>query len=341
MFRRFVIPLAVAIGVCSTSPMALAQTVDEATQDAARVLGKAGLELFDKGDFATALPKFQQAYSLYQAPTLGLLSARCLAKLGLSRDAIARYREVAAMDLGPSPTEAFVAAKKTAEQEGAELYAKVPKVLVVISGAQLNEVAVTIDGKPVDSADLSEPQLVEAGARHIEGKKGDQSVSVEVTAAEGQTANAALNFTPKKEAPKAAAPPPPAPGFWTPKTHKIAGFIGVGLGGAGILTGAILSGVVTSKKSFLDGEGGCVDGACPEGVKGDVNTYNKLRVGTTVSYVVGAALGGAGVALLLTAPREGAPPPGAPPAKKASDRGGGLSAELSIGLSSLMLKGEF
>lgn len=345
MFGRFIIPLAVAIGVCSMSPMALAQPVDQATQDAAKTLGRAGLDLYDKGDFPAALPKFKLAYSLYQAPTLGLFFARCLAKLSLNRDAIARYREVAALDLGPSPPDAFIEAKKTAETEGNELYAKVPKALISIKGAQANEVAVTIDGNPIDSEDLSELVVLDPGPRHIEGKKGAETVAVDVTAVEGKNEDVTLNFVVKQEPPKPVAPPPPpSSGFMTPKTQRLFGFIGIGLGGAGIAAGAILSGLVTSKKSFLDGDGGCVDGGCPEDVKGDVNTYNRLRIGTTVSYVLGAAFGGAGIALLLTAPREPAPPPGAPsakPAKKASGRGEGLSAELSIGPASLMLKGEF
>src|SRR5690348_3099545 len=106
MSGRLVISIAIALGALVIAPGAGAQqNVDQATSDAARTLGRAGLDLFDKGDLTGALAKFEQAYSLYKAPTLGLLSARCLAKVGRLHDAYDRYREVASLDLGASPAQ--------------------------------------------------------------------------------------------------------------------------------------------------------------------------------------------------------------------------------------------
>src|SRR5262245_33156887 len=67
---------------------------DAATLEAARALGRAGLDLFDKGDCPAALDKLLPAYALYKAPTLGLAAARCEVKLGRLASAEQTYREV-------------------------------------------------------------------------------------------------------------------------------------------------------------------------------------------------------------------------------------------------------
>ena len=64
------------------SPRPRAPTADAAARSTARKLGQEAVKLYEAGDYAGALEKFNTADSLVPAPTLGLYAARCLAKLG-------------------------------------------------------------------------------------------------------------------------------------------------------------------------------------------------------------------------------------------------------------------
>lgn len=112
MSRRHPTPLAVLLAALALAPPAFAQPPDEAAQSAARTLGLAALTLYDQGDYPRALEKFEQAYLVYKAPTLGLGAARCLVKLGKLVAASERYSEVARTELDPSATIAFRQAKE-------------------------------------------------------------------------------------------------------------------------------------------------------------------------------------------------------------------------------------
>ena len=54
---------------------------DAATKEKARALGNKGLSFYDNGEFKPAMEHLEQAFRLYPAPTLGLYSARALAKM--------------------------------------------------------------------------------------------------------------------------------------------------------------------------------------------------------------------------------------------------------------------
>ena len=51
-----------------------AQKVDDATRGAARTLGNDGVKAYQANDYATANEKFDKAYKLVRAPSLGLWS---------------------------------------------------------------------------------------------------------------------------------------------------------------------------------------------------------------------------------------------------------------------------
>jgi tetratricopeptide (TPR) repeat protein len=106
----------------------------------------------------------------------------------------------------------------------------------------------------------------------------------------------------KAEAESAAAAPPPAP---PPKPEeriviverpvestgngmRVAGWVSLAVGGAGLIAGTT-TGVLAMKKGS-DLEGPCSQG-CPPALHDDNNTYNALRTWTTV----GLAVGGVGV----------------------------------------------
>lgn len=287
------------------APAAFAQAPDEAAQSAARTLGLAALVLYDKGDYPRALEKFEQAYLVYKAPTLGLGSARCLVKLGRLVAASERYNEVARIELDPSASIAFRQAKQEAELEGKELEAKLPKLTLVVEGASPDEISVTLDGRPIDTSSLGAPLPVDPGVHKAEVRRGATKVAGEATVAEGEGKTMILLLPAEK--PKSASSggnssTPPAASGDSGASRRTLAWVAIGAGAAGLIAGSVMTGLTASKKSYLDGEGGCQDGRCPPGTEGDVDAYNALRIGSTIGFVVGAASGALGVTLLLTAP---------------------------------------
>ena len=83
--RAFGVLLVVScIGLLSTRP-AWGQGSDEAARAAARLLGTSGVEAFQNGQYAAATESLEKAYQVLRAPSLGLWSARALAKDGQAR----------------------------------------------------------------------------------------------------------------------------------------------------------------------------------------------------------------------------------------------------------------
>ena len=83
--------------------------------------------------------------------------------------------------------------------------------------------------------------------------------------------------------------------------QRTLGWVGIGVGGAGILFGTVTGLMAVSSRSDLDAHG-CLDNGCYVDQKDDVDSYNALRTTSTVGFVVGFVGAAAGVTLLLTAP---------------------------------------
>jgi hypothetical protein len=84
--------------------------------------------------------------------------------------------------------------------------------------------------------------------------------------------------------------------------QRTASWILIGVGGVGVVTGAITGAMVLSKKSTLDED--CRDARCPITVDDTRKSYNSLRTITTVAFIAGGVAGAAGMVLLLTAPSQ-------------------------------------
>src|SRR4051812_4084136 len=82
---------AVVIALALLAAPARAQSLDDSTRSAARGLGEEGIALFDRGDYAGALARFERAEAVVRMPTLSLRAAWCLEKLGRLVEAAERY----------------------------------------------------------------------------------------------------------------------------------------------------------------------------------------------------------------------------------------------------------
>jgi hypothetical protein len=83
------------------------------------------------------------------------------------------------------------------------------------------------------------------------------------------------------------------------------GWVALGVGAAGLLTGAVAGIVIMSNTSLRND---CPNGACPSSKSGSVNTYNLLRNTSTAGFIVGGVGAAVGVTLLLWAPKHESEP---------------------------------
>lgn len=121
--------LRVALGIASlcllTSLQASAQMSENDKKSAARAAYQEGADLQEKGKYAEALAKFENAEKLYDAPTHLLHIAECQAQLGKLVEASENYETLTHKTLEKGAPDAF----KQAQDQGAkELEALKPRI---------------------------------------------------------------------------------------------------------------------------------------------------------------------------------------------------------------------
>jgi hypothetical protein len=299
---------------------ALAQGVDEGSLGAARQMGQEGMKAYKDGNYDEANDKLGRAYAVVRAPSVGVWSARALVKVGKLVEASERYLEVTRMQVSTGDAAIQEEAKQAAATEREALLPRIPKLTIVIENAS-DGVEVRLDSTAVPAALVGAERPVNPGKHVVEAKVGEQVVTEEVTLAEGESRSVTLKLPvaapPPEPAPPppvaalpapAPAPPPPAPappeadrGPAPGGLQRTLGWVGIGVGGAGLLFGGITGMMVLSKKSKLD-DGDCLDGGCGPAEWDAVDSYNSYRTLSTVGFVVGGVGLAAGAALLLTAP---------------------------------------
>jgi hypothetical protein len=229
-------------------------------------------------------------------------------KTGKLVEASERYGEVTRLKVQPGQQEDVQKrAQADAAQERAALQPRVPTLRVKVEGAEPKAVEVTVEGVKVPTPLLAAPRPTNPGKRVVRGRLGARVVTEEVTLAEGESRAVILKFgaeptlpagpTPAKVEPQPPADPGAAPG----SGQRIAGYVGLGVGGAGLVLGTVMGLVAGHKKSTLETEG-CLGTHCYPTQQGDVDSYNSMRTVSTVGFIVGGVGIAAGVTLLLTAP---------------------------------------
>lgn len=311
-------PFAIFLALTLASARVGAQQVDERTRSAARELAEQGAAALQNGDTNGAIDKLERAYQIMRLPTVGLYSARALAKGGRLVDAAERYVDVTRWS-GPSDARQ-AQAQADAARERDELLPRIPNVTLVIEGANPSDVTVTLDGHAVLAALVGAPQPIDPSHHVAKATRGTESVEQPFDIAEGQNLSVSLKLG---AAPAAAAAPPPAPvaspavtaPTSPPEADKSSSgwgtqkIVAVSLAGAGLVSG-IVAGVFTgsalSKKS--DADKYCKGSACTD-QRGVTLLADARSAGTvaTITGIAGIALVGAGAVLFFTAPSSKGP----------------------------------
>jgi hypothetical protein len=312
--------LAALLLVTALSP-ATAFAQSDADKATARDLTVEGYALLEKKDFANAADKFKRADALFHAPTITLGLARAYAGLGKLMSAQEAYSRAAHETVPPNASAAFSNAVADAQRELAALAPRVPGVIINVKGP--TEPKVTLDGADVPNAALGVKRPVDPGSHVIKVTAsgffpGEATVSV----AEAKIESVTIELKPG--GPVTQPPPPPAggpaqqqqgagiappPGGDTgapvSSTQKTLGIVGLGVGGAGLLVGAITGGLALSKHSALLAN--CKDGHCPKGsemtYQSDIDSYKTMGTISTAGFIAGGALAVTGVVLMETAPK--------------------------------------
>jgi len=329
---RFRLGWTLWLGVSLATQVARAE-VSDANRAAARELGSQGVKAYQAGDYAAALAKLDKAYALTPAPSLRLWQARALAKQGKLLAASEHYLAATRIPLGSGDVTVQQKAQEEAARERAELLPRIPGLTIVLDGASAEELTLSLDGQAIAAALVGENMPVDPGERVVVGVRGAERVEAKVKLEESERKSVTLRFTqpapamapppvapssaPPAPAPAAAPPaaaspvappatqpagaPPAAPVAATSKapfTHTL-GWVGVGLGGAGVVLGSITGALVLSRKGDLENGESCRDFKCAPSKSSDVDSFNTLRTVSGVGFVAGGVLLAAGVGLLL------------------------------------------
>ena len=323
MIRRCLTLALVALVLASTP--AAAQSPAE--RQAAVALGEEALKLFEQGQWAEAYARFAKADRMVHAPPLVLYMARSQRNMGKLVEARQLYQRLAEEELHELAPEQFVQAKTKAAKELAVLDQRIPKVDITVQGAPRPQIRVTVDEVPLPQEQLGAPVPMNPGKHTIEARAdgfSTASVAIELPDEAGSQ-SVELTLTATGEGP----PPPPqidttasdsTPGPWWP------GAVTLGVGGVGLVVGAITGGMAMSKVDDIKSR--CIDNHCPPEDEDEGSSADTLATVSTVGFVAGGVLAAAGVVLLVWRPGG------------ASDAPDG-SASLRVGPAGVQLSGVF
>jgi hypothetical protein len=313
---------------CSWAASALAQTDDE--KITARSLGQEGQAALDKGDMKTAEDRFHRAVLIFDnakapvPPTLLLGYARGAAGSHHYIAAEEAYNRMIRAGLPPGAPAPFVKALEDAKKEIESVSPHIARVTINVTGC--DNPSVTLDGAPVPSMILGIKKPVDPGTHEVKASApGCKAQAASFTVEDGKEATSSLTL--EKE-PTTNVTPPTGTGATTTTTPnttpttsptttttvppetasgggnglKIAGFVALGIGGAGVIMGAVTGGIALGKHGDLQKVCGPTGDACPASAQSTINDYKTMGALSTVGFIVGGVGIAAGLAMVLLAP---------------------------------------
>jgi hypothetical protein len=265
-------------------------------RDAARALADSAFAFYEKGEYANALERFTQAEKIVHAPPHLLYIARCHDKLGALFAARKAYSNVMVETLANDAPPAFADAQRTAKSELAALNARIPSITVTVVGPPAEATQVKLAGKPLA---IGETLELEPGSYEVSARAEGwltQSRTVELTAGSKES----ISFSLQQVGSEQPVPEPPDNGDTAASDGPsvLLPVVLIGVGGAGLLVGAITGGLALGKADDLKT-------ACPiRSICGPENQSleddaRAMGTASTVSFVIGGVFAAAGVTWLI------------------------------------------
>jgi hypothetical protein len=302
----------VLCGALLVPSLAGAQQADDASRSAARAIGTAGVEAFQHGDYAAANDRLEKAYRVLRVPSLGLWSARALAKAGRLVAASERYRETMQLDVSEGNAAIQKQAQADASSDLDALVPRIPSVVIQVEGLQTGDLVLSLDGSPVSSALVGERRPVDPGKHVIEAHQGDRRANAEVVLAEGETKTVALSLQAGSAGASASGSPTSTTDLNPPATdsgshpnklgpQKTAALVAAGLGVVGVVVGAVFGLDSKSDHDQSNTGGHCTGNVCDKQGLALSNSARSAGNVSTVAFIVGAAGLAGGSVLWFTA----------------------------------------
>jgi hypothetical protein len=316
---RRLLPLAVVVSLAGPLLPSTASAQEPSSSDIAqaRQLGQQAQAAYDAGNYAESERLWGAASRLYPAaPTLTLGLARAQSKAGHLVAAQESYNKIIREWEGKSTASpAFKDALEAAKTEVGGVSARIAYVVINVEGAPNPQV--TIDGAPVNNAALGLKRPVDPGQHVVKATaEGYKPAEQQFSVGEAGNAEAKLKLEKGDSGAAVVAPPPKTGPTEPPKeqpqvevgkggsSNKTLALVAFGVGGVGIVVGAVTGLIAVGKHSDLADK--CPDNKCPADVQGDVDSYKSMGTISTISFIVGAVGVGAGAVLWFTAPKESA-----------------------------------
>ena len=184
-----------------------AQPVDAATKSAARGVAEEALKLYDKGDYAGAYDKANRANELVHAPTMALLTGKCLEKLGRLVEASEKYLEASRAPLEAGASAAQKSAQTEADKARAALMPRIPQVELALD-PPAPDAEVTLDGKAVPAAMVGIKRPIDPGKHSVAVSRGGAMANQDFTLKEADSVRVVLKAPVGKPGVAYYAPPP-------------------------------------------------------------------------------------------------------------------------------------
>jgi hypothetical protein len=267
----------------------------------ARRLAEEGQTALSAKDYGTAADRFRRAEELHNAPTLLVGLARAYVGLGKFVRARESYNKVLHQPLPKDPPPAFTQALKDAKAEIGAVESKIAWVTIVVTGA--DKPVVKVDGDEVPVAALGAKRAVDPGDHTVSATaEGFSTDEKRFSSESGASADVALTLTALPSSKPVSAPAASSGDSGAGDTQRLVGFIGIGVGAAGLVVGAITGGLAVGKHSSLTDA--CPNGQCPASEQGDLDSYHTLGLVSTIGFIAGGVLAAAGLVVVLTAPSD-------------------------------------
>ena len=285
---------------------------DEADPKAqAQALFLDGRKAIDADDWSTGCPKVRQSVELFAVANSHFTAAQCDEREGHLAAALEHWER------GLGLVDASDQRAKVAKESIAGLETRVPRIRVLIPPMAIGA-NIWLDDVELAPAVLANPLRVDPGKHvFVVRKQGRQDNRKEIVLAEKERTEFVANIGPEEKpvagpaasgsvAPVGSQSTPPNGASAPMHPRKLAGFVVGGIGVASLLVSAGTGYGASNLHESLDklpcGRDGT--GPCPAD---DVARYKGLFAANAVTFGVGLAGVGAGIIMILTAPKNSKP----------------------------------